>query len=410
MKVRLSKEKPVVAIAGHAGCGHCNSHKQYLQEDSVGLATVLALFQEATDLSLMIKKVRVKTGVKNLIEVETESGGIGRAFARRGITFHEGNLARSLVGKQAIRTQTIVAEAFGRFYGQGVHETPVALQTAVANAAVDSFIKKFPENFVYGAEDTKGSCGLIAGAVLDFDGIPAAVLATVNASSGGIGPNEDLEGNCAAGSKYGIMEKLQMLTLPTLVVEGKVYWPTLSDHINESCFLVRAAEHDDNVIIGAKVAMAAKKLGYPVRFEQDSLARAPGALRRQTKALGERIAALGCKLQQAEYAQEKVNVLADLAKIVSEDGAGISFMSNGLHELIGGVGMNPGSSAVLSYIVPRSYYEEYIMPFATERDLHNFVLVSKAAVGEMQSEAEEAQKVFRLLDCTHKLDGLILKG
>lgn len=400
----------MVAIAGHAGCGHCNSHKQYLQEDSVGLATVLALFQEATGLSLLIKDVRVKTGVENFIEVETESGGIGRAFARRGIAFHEAKLARSLIGKQAMRTQTIVAEAFGRFYGQGVHETPVALQTAVANAAVDSFIKNFPDDFVHGVEDTAGSCGLIAGTILDFDGVAAAVLATVNASSGGIGPNEDLEGNCAAGSKRPIMEQLGMLTLPTLVVEGKVYWPALSDHIEESCFLVRAAEHDDNVVVGAKVALAAKKLGYPVRFDQESLARVSGALRQQTKALGEKIAGLGCALQQAEYAQEKVNILADLAKLVSEDGAGISFMSNGLHELIGGVGMNPGSSAVLSYIVPRSYYEAYIMPFATERDLHNFVLVAKAAVGEMWAGAPEARQALDALNCTEKLDGLILKG
>lgn len=410
MKVCFSDEKPILAIAGHAGCGHCNSHKQYLQEDSVGLATVLALFQEATGISLMIKDIRVQCGINGYIEVETASGGIGKTFARRGITFHDAKIARTLVGRQAIRTQTLVAEAFGRFYGQGVNEMPVALQAAIANAAVDSFIKNYPDRFVHCSEDIEGSCGLIAGTVLDFAGIPTAVLATVNASIGGIGPNEDLEGNCCIGSKGTIMKKLGMLSLPTIVVEGKVYWPAVSDHIEESCFLVRAADKDDNSVVGAKVAKAANDLGYRVRFDQCSLGRSVGTLREQTRVLGEKIAALGDQLTRAEQSYEKVNVLADLAKLISEDGAGISFMSNELHEIIGGVGMNPGTSAVLSYIVPRSYYEEYIMPFATERDLHNFVMIVKNAILAIAPVVQEAMEELQERECLQKLEGIDLKG
>ena len=59
MRVRLSSaEKGVMAVAGHAGSGHCHSHSCYLQDDSGGLAAVLALFQEATGLSLTIREIR----------------------------------------------------------------------------------------------------------------------------------------------------------------------------------------------------------------------------------------------------------------------------------------------------------------------------------------------------------------
>lgn len=410
MQVRLTDKSPQFAVAGHAGCGHCNSHKGYLQEDSVGLAAVLALFQEATGLSLVIRDVRVQCGLDNWIEVETVAGGVGRAFARRGVSFHEVGRARALVGKEALRTQTIVAEAFGRFYGQGVNETPVALQAAVANAAIDSFARNFPGQFAQAAESTAGSCGRMAGAVLDFGGVPAAVLATVNASAGGVGPNEDLEGNCAAGSKRRLMERLGMRTLPTLVVEGKVYWPALSDQLDEICFLVRAARREDNPAVAEAAYAAAQSLGYAARLDWDSLARARGALEAQTRALGERIAALGERLQRAGYAQEKVAALAELAKLVSEDGAGVSFMSNGLHERVGGVGMTPGSSAVLSRVVPRSYYESYVMPFATEQDVRDFVAVVKETVARLPQRAEAARETCARLDCADALDSLILEG
>lgn len=410
MRVQLTDKAPQFAVAGHAGCGHCNSHKGYLQEDSVGLAAVLALFQEATGVSLVIRDVRVQCGLENFIEVETASGGIGRAFARRGISFHEVGRARALIGKEALRTQTIVAEVFGRFYGQGVNETPTALQAAVANAAIDSFARNFPTQFVQAVESTAGSCGRMAGAVLDLGGVPTAVLATVNASEGGVGPNEDLEGNSAAGSKRLVMEKLRMTKLPTLVVEGKVYWPALSDRLDETCFLVRAAAANDNVAVARAAHAAAQALGYAARLDTESLARAQGALRSQTRSLGERIAALGVKLQSAEFAQEKIDALAMLAKLISEDGAGISFMSNGLHERIGGVGMNPGSSAVLSRVVPRSYYEKYVMPFATEQDVRDFVAVIKAAVARLPEVADEAREICARLDCGDVLDALILEG
>ncbi|MPL67986.1 hypothetical protein SDC9_13690 [bioreactor metagenome] len=411
MKTSLScKHQAKVAIAGHVGCGHCHSHKQFVQDDSVGLAVVLTLFQEATGLSLNIKDIRTMTGLHGYIEVETESGGIGRATARRGITVHEALLAKTLIGNQDVRTHTLTMEAFGRFYGQGIHEAPVALQTALANAALDSFVKNFPDQFVWGYEDVIGSCGLMAGTILDIDGIPTAVLGTVNASSGGIGPNEDLEGNAAIGIKGELMTKLGMTELPTIVIEGKVYWPALSDVIDEPTFLVRGDEIDDNPIVAQSIFSAAQELGHKVTLNMETLKRMPGNMAKQTQELGAKIAALGEKLKTVEYAQEKVNILADLASLVSQDGAGVSFMSNKLHEIIGGIGMIPGTGAVLSSVIPRQYHEDFVVPFATQDDVNNYVAITKKSVRQIYQVLPQALEHAKAHAYKNSLDSFVLKG
>lgn len=391
MKAALSKEKKgILAVAGHAGCGHCHSHNQYIQDDSGGLAVVLTLFQEATGLSLIIKDVRVKTGAGGSLEVETEGGGRGWAAPLRGITLHEGRLVRSLIGRDARRTQALVLETFGRFYGQGVHETPVALQAAMANAALDTFAKHYPSQFGIEYEDQEGSCGLMAGAVLDIGGIPVSVLGTVNASEGGLGPNEDLEGNSPVGRKGKLMADLGMLTLPTIVVEGKVYTPKFCSGLKAGTFLVRADDKADNPHVAQAIGRAAKELDYPVIVLRDVMARVPGAMEAQTIQLAERVIALGTRLKEASYAREKVQVLAELAALVSQDGGGISFMSNSLNDILGGVGMLPGTSAVFSYLVPPSYYRENIFPFLTEKDVEDFVALTKQSLLEIKAVLPEA--------------------
>lgn len=392
MKISLSdKKQGVLAIAGHAGSGHAHSHNNYSQDDSGGLVTVLSLFQQATGTSLVIKDIRVQTGVEGYIEVETVGGGTSRTTARRGITVQEGRLIKSLIGRDAIRTQTLVLEAFGRFYGQGVHETPVALQTAIANAALDTFVQNYPDKFKSCYEDVEGNCGLIAGTVLDFDDIPVSILGTVNASIDGLGPNEDLEGTAAIGKKRELMNELGMVDLPTIVVEGKVYSPDYSSKVEENSFLVRADDKSDNPIVAKSLINACEKLGYPVDYRDDVMARIPGNMEKKTKELGEKISQLGDKLGNAEYSQEKVETLAELATLISQDGAGISFMTNKLHDIIGGVGMNPGTGAVYSYIVPLDYQKEFVFPFITEEDIVRYVEVAKAGVQELYKVLPEAK-------------------
>lgn len=409
MRIRLSdKKKGVIAVAGHAGSGHCHSHNQYLQEDSGGLATVLALFQEATGLPLTIKEIRAATGVRGSITVETVSGGIGTCAPRRGVTVQEARLAKSLEGRDAIRTQTLAMEAFGRFYGQGVHETPVALQTAIANAAVDSFIKNYPDRFAHAVEDIAHCCGNIAGAVLDFDGIPVSVLATVNATPDGTGPVEDLEGNAAAGAKKTVMEALGMLDVPTIVVEGKVYAPAYSDAADNPYFLIRADRKDDNPIVAEALESAGKKLGYPVTFRDDVMKRVPGVLENTTKALGDAVIAAGQELKDARYSQQKIAALAKLARLVSEDGAGVSFMSDRLHEVIGGTGIMPGMGAVISYIMPKSYRDAYIFPFLTEDDIPRYTAMVKTGVTELNALLPKAVEHLQQYAYQGDLDSLVL--
>ena len=410
MRAALSKEKTgVVAVAGHAGCGHCHSHNQYIQDDSGGLAVVLTLFQEATGLSLNIKDIRVKTGAAGSLEVETEGGGLGWAAPRRGITLHEGRLARTLIGRDARRTQALVLEAFGRFYGQGAHETPVALQAALANAALDTFVKNYPQDFRAEYEDQEGSCGLMAGTVLDIGGIPVSVLGTVNASEGGLGPNEDQEGNSPLGRKGKLMAQLGMLSLPTIVVEGKVYTPKFCNQLTSGTFLVRADDRADNPHVAQAIAKAADQLGYPVQVLRDVMARVPGAMKSQTMQLADRIMELGARLKEASYAREKVEILGELALLVSQDGGGISFMSNSLNDILGGVGMYPGTSAVFSYLVPPSFYREYVFPYLTEKDVEDFTALTKGSVLQLNNVLPQALAHLEENRYTGDLDELLIE-
>lgn len=409
MRIRLSAEKKgVMGITGHVGCGHCHSHNQYIQDDSVGLAVVLALFQEATGLSLTIKEVRAVTGGKGSITVETVSGGIGVCSPRRGVTVQEARLAKTLEGQSAVRTQALTLDAFGRFYGQGVHETPVALQTAIANAALDSFVRNFPQQFVWAEEDLKGQCGLMAGTVLDFAGIPVAVLGTVNATQGGLGPVEDMEGNCVVGSKQKLMVALGIDRKPCLVVEGKVYASIYSDSITEPAFLVRADPEADNPVVGAALAKAVEGLGFAVSYRTDVMKRVPKSMENATIALGDAIIAGGERLKKARYSQEKVAALAELARLVSEDGAGVSFMSDRLHEYIGGTGIMPGTGAVISYVMPKAYRDEYVFPFLTEDDLARYLLAVKAGALSMVPALPEAQKHLEAHCSSRNMNELVL--
>ena len=46
--VRSLDATAVVGISGHAGCGHAHSHCGFVQDDSGGLAAVLAILQRMT--------------------------------------------------------------------------------------------------------------------------------------------------------------------------------------------------------------------------------------------------------------------------------------------------------------------------------------------------------------------------
>ena len=151
---------------------------------------------------MTITRVTVHTGRKGRFEVETASGGKGSAAARRGITTAEARLAQFVVGLQAICTQALASTAFGRIYGQGAMEVPVAQQISlIALAALNSFKVNFPDQVLVADEGVTGNCGRILGTKIRINGVVASVLVVVNASEGGLGPNEDVEGNVNLGPK-----------------------------------------------------------------------------------------------------------------------------------------------------------------------------------------------------------------
>ena len=65
------------------------------------------------------------TGLEDAyFQVKTVSGGEGIGTARRGITASEARLASHCVGKQAVCSQAIAVDCFGRILGQGAMEVP----------------------------------------------------------------------------------------------------------------------------------------------------------------------------------------------------------------------------------------------------------------------------------------------
>ena len=382
------KKQGIVAIAGHVGCGHCHSLNNQVQDDSSGLSTVLAIFKEATGLSLKIKDI---TFDENWITVTMGNGGIGKSYARRDITPQEKVMIRSLVGKEVINTHTLVLDVFGRFYGQGVSETPVAVQTALANAAVNGFVVNYPDRFVHTVEDVGNNIGEIAGTVLNIDGVDVSVLATVNASNGGLGPLEDLEGNSTWGSKGDVIRALGMDKLPTLVVEAMIY-SSFSNGLTENTYFVRADEEDDNPYVAEAFVAAGKKLHLPVYYRHGGMKRGPGALRNNTKMVADKIISLGQALHEAESSYEKISIIADLAIVVSQDCGGVSFMSNDIHEQIGGAGMLPKTAAVINLVTCDAYHAENPIPYMTDVTVAQYVDLIIETMKILAKSATEATR------------------
>ncbi len=408
MRIRPSSQKHgFMGIVGHAGCGHAHSNNGFLQDDSGGLAATLAFFQEAFRLPLEITRVDVETGRdQSCISVATSSGGTGRCSAQRGITPQEVRLAQSILGQEAVRTQALAMQAFGRIYGQGAHEVPVALQTAIANAAMDSFARKFPESFYYADEGIEGNCGKVLGAVLEIGGAPVSVMALSNATEGGIGPVEELEGNVFAHGKVSVMEPLHLDKLPTIIVEGKVFTVPVCLDLKQQTWLVRAHPEHDNPIVAEALIQAAAHLQQAAIYPRDALRREKGGMAALTKKCGDTITALGHRIGNSVSAFEKTRALAELIEYASQEAGAVSFMSNHLHEIVGGTGAMPGTAAVLSLLVPKHYIDVHVQPFLTETDVQAYVDILKAAVFKLKDFLPDAIKHMEKLRHQGNLNNL----
>ena len=368
--IKFSEKKfGSIGVVGHVGCGHCHSVNGQVQDDSVGLAVILYFFQKVTKLSLEIFDI---TFDENKIIVNLKNGGIGYGIARRGITPFEKDIIKKLIGKEALMTHTIVLKEFGRIYGQGVLEVPVALQSAIANALLDGFYKNFPDNFKITKENVGDNYGYILGTVLDIGNTSVSFLATVNATLGGIGPNEDLEGNSNYFSKKLIVEYFKLDKIPTIVLESKLFNDALGD-LKTDTFIVRGDKQDDNIDVVNALVEACSTLSYPFcYYDLGSMKRKVDSLKLKTMDIGKKIEKLGNELALANLSEEKVRIVSELATIVSQDCGGVTFMSNHIHNEIGGAGLIKKTGAVLSLGVSKKYINDNIIPYLTKEDLEKY--------------------------------------
>lgn len=377
--------KGVYGVVGHVGVGHVHSHNSFVQDDSAGFAVVAFIMREALEVDTRIKKV-LGDPITGTIMVETYGGGVGKTFARRGITPSEADLLNRAVNEDGIYTQSVAVKTFGRMYGQGVMETPVALQGAIALAVLDSFYKKAPDKVHITTGKYEGRIDKMASAVVNIDGIDVSLLLNINGSEGGIGPDEDNEGNTALGEKAEIMKAVGLDNIPTIVVESKANIPAIGDKVLQPTFMFRAQEKIDDMTVANALVYAAEDLEVPYILSTDVLPQVSGQLAKATAEFADKMIALGEELKKVNYSADKVRIIADMAKLISEDAGGISFMSNNLHEEVRGVGMVPGTSAVISLLVPVIYKNYWKIPMLDASDIDEYRKIILLAIKKMFSK------------------------
>ncbi|KPJ88699.1 MAG: hypothetical protein AMS18_13250 [Gemmatimonas sp. SG8_17] len=399
-----------IAVAGHAGIGHVHGVAGFVQDDTAGFGVVGAMIADSLQADTRIADARADIAA-NSVRITTMDGGTYTAYPRRGITPAEACLVPAARMQNALHCQSVAVNCFGRMYGQGALETPVALAAAAANAVVDGFHKRAPTSFVMMEESLPLNAGLMGGITREFADRTVCYLTTVNYTRGGIGPVEDLEGNIALGSKRHLMERLNMLLCPTIIVEGKAYLPSISDQLDQNTFLVRAQRELDNPVVARALVQAAEDLGLPVIFRDDLLPHNPGAMRRDTAALALRLIDCVEQLRQSEFASDKVKVVADLAQLISQDAGAITCLSNPLHDVVRGTGNLPGTSAVLSLLVSREYYDHWKIPLLESEDVALAKQIISRAIDKIARQYEAACSYLHVhhVDIAHLEDALFEK-
>jgi len=390
-----SDAKPVCGIIGHVGAGHVHSHKGCIQDDSGGFAVATSIIKIAYPADTLIQRVSCHHSV---VEVETVDGGIGRATARRGFTGYEEELLQRSLGKDGIYSQPVACRCFGRIYGQGVMEAPVAFQTAICLAIIDTFHKKYPEQVKVSEEGLKGNVGKCMATLININGNSVAVMAVVNATQGGIGPVEDLEGNVCFAGKGALMKALGLHEVPTIIVEGKAYIPTLSAKMEQNSFWIRFNAEFDNPAVGDALIKAADKCAVPSLNSNTAYPRYTGEMQETTIAFAQKIVHIGKKIESSTSSQDKTKLIAELALLVSEDAGGITYMTNNLHEIVAAGGLVPGLAAVLSIIVSQKYIEENLIPEITPEDVDSYLNIIFQAIEFMSGDSQSLVQYIRRKD------------
>lgn len=389
MDISLSTEKGKIGICGHIGVGHTHSHSGFVQDDGAGLAVAATILKQALPINTIIISAKADI-INSLITIKTKDGGVGQAWVRRGITPWESDMINNVEGMDSIYSQEIVLKTFGTIYGQGAMEVAVSLQAAISLALLDTFKTNYPDNIIIVDEDTPLNIGKILGTVIDIDGLPISLMLTINASLGGIGPTEDLEGNIMLGKKGKLMEELGLDKIPTIIIESKNYVPGACDSLEEDTFLIRANRDSDNMVVAKALMDSAMELGINFNHSFDILERDIEDFANSSMSLGQEIVNYGEKFKKAERSHEKVKIISELASLVREDAGGVTFMSNNLQKNVASAGMMKGTSAVISLQVPEEYIGHYKIPFIVERDINDYLRIIYNALPKLYDEIDLA--------------------
>jgi hypothetical protein len=386
---RSNKSRGILGITGHAGAGHVHSHAGFVQDDSAGFAVVACLLRHAFPVCTTISSVEADIH-RGTVTVTTQDGGTGIATARRGITPYEATLARLAIGLDAVYSQKAAFAAFGRIYGQGYLELPVALQTAICLAVINTFEKRYPGLLVFCDEGMTNKVGRCVGAVIEIDSVPISVLGILNANDGGLGPDEDLEGNVMLGEKGQVMKQLGLDDLPTIILESKAYVPAICKGQKENKFWVRINDETDNRVVYNSLVQGVKAASLPCISSVTAYPRHKGEMAAATREIGLKIAHLGNTLAIAETSREKVQIVAELALLVSQDAGGITYMSSKLHDFVGGGGIMPGSSAVLSMAISESAIRIWKIPAFSAQDSDMYLAILEKTIPLLAENIQDA--------------------
>lgn len=150
-----------------------------------------------------------------------------------------------------------------------------------------------------------------------------------------------------------------------------------------------------NPVIADILVEAANELDFPIVYPRELLARRAGAMRALTYEMGMHIADLGQKLAQAVTSAEKVKIAAEINRYASEELGGVTFMSDDIHELMGGVGSIPGTTGCLSLFISRKELEQVVYPSLTMDDADQFAELILTGVGKVAARINEALAEYK---------------
>ena len=162
------------------------------------------------------------------------------------------------------------------------------------------------------------------------------------------------------------------------------------------------------------ILKAAAELGYPVLLRDDLLPRVEGSVAQQTHELVGRIIDCAERLKRSELASQKAQIVAEMAELVSQDAGAVTCLSDKVHEVVRGVGIIPGTSAALSLLVTRSYYEHWKIPMFEPTDAQRageiIDLATEKIVANYDAAWENLQRDYVSLEPLENLLSSAKKG